>query len=154
MSRGAAAAAGATAAQALNVLGTPLQLCCLSPRTGYFRDGFCVTGPQDTGRHTVCAIVTQDFLTFTASRGNDLATPHPPGFPGLRPGDKWCLCAARWLEAFKAGKAPGVVLAATNAAALQICPLEALTAHAVAEPSEAAADGAEGEVAAGGSTKV
>ena len=127
-----AVAAGAAQA-AVNVLGTPLRLCCSSPQTGFFRDGYCVTGPQDTGRHTVCAIITQDFLTFTASRGNDLATPHPPSFPGLKPGDKWCLCAARWLEAYKAGVAPGVVLSATNAAALQICPKDALLQHAVEE---------------------
>lgn len=139
----------AGAQTALNVLGTPLQLCCASPRTGFYRDGFCVTGPQDTGRHTVCAIVTQEFLAFTASRGNDLATPHPPTFPGLVPGDKWCLCAARWLEAFKAGKAPGVVLNATNAAALQICPLEALQQHAVPEPEQHAA--AAVEAGSGGS---
>ena len=144
MSRSGALAAGAQ--QALNVLGTPLQLCCTSPLTGFFRDGYCVTGPADTGRHTVCAVVTADFLSFTASRGNDLATPGP-GFPGLRPGDKWCLCAARWLEAFKNGKAPGVVLNATNQKALQVVPLDALLQHSVPEPAGASVEGGSGAAA-------
>jgi uncharacterized protein (DUF2237 family) len=139
MSRGSALAAGA--AQALNVLGGPLQLCCSAPLTGYFRDGFCVTGPADTGRHTVCAIVTSEFLAFTASRGNDLATPHPPSFPGLKPGDKWCLCAGRWLEAYQAGVAPKVVLSATNAATLRTVPKEALLEHAVEEAAVGPAGG-------------
>jgi uncharacterized protein (DUF2237 family) len=118
---------------ALNVLGTPLQLCCAAPMTGYFRDGFCHTSSADSGRHTVCAIVTPQFLSFTKSKGNDLETPHPPSFPGLRPGDRWCLCAGRWLEAYKAGAAPGVVLEATNQQALTVVPLEALQEHAVRE---------------------
>ena len=122
----------ATAALALNVLGTPLQLCCSSPMTGYFRDGYCTTSAADTGRHTVCSIVTESFLNYTARRGNNLQSP-APGFPGLRPGDKWCLCASRWLEAFHAGVAPGVVLSATHADALLVCPIEALSAHAVEE---------------------
>jgi len=123
----------AAAKQSLNVLGTPLQLCCTSPVTGYYRDGFCSTGAEDTGRHTVCAVVTESFLEYTKSRGNDLQTPHPPSFPGLKPGDKWCLCSARWYEAYKAGVAPGVVLSATNAKALEMVPLEALKEHAVNE---------------------
>ena len=100
--------------------------------TGYFRDGLCSTGPTDVGRHVVCAIMTQEFLNFTKSQGNDLQTAHPPSFPGLQPGDKWCLCAVRWLDAYAAGKAPPVVLEATNQAALKIIPFEALTKHAVA----------------------
>jgi uncharacterized protein len=115
-----------------NVLGTELQSCCLDPKTGYFRDGLCRTRYEDTGTHVVCAIVTQEFLTFTHSRGNDLETPFPQyDFPGLKPGDKWCLCVLRWKEALDAGVAPPVVLASTNKIALKYVTIEELTAHAV-----------------------
>ena len=90
----------------MNVLGGPLRLCCSSPMTGWFRDGYCRTDDNDTGRHVVCAKMTSEFLEFSKSRGNDLMTPRPPSFPGLVEGDKWCLCAMRWVEAFEAGKAP------------------------------------------------
>lgn len=117
---------------ARNVLGGPLKACGSHPVTGFFRDGCCNTGPQDRGMHTVCAVMTRDFLAFSMSRGNDLSTPRPEfDFPGLRPGDRWCLCAARWLEAFEAGLAPGVDLAATHLTTLDIVPLEALKAHAL-----------------------
>lgn len=117
---------------ALNVLGEPLQLCCSAPRTGYFRDGFCHTGPQDAGVHTVCAIVTDAFLRFSRERGNDLMSPAPRfGFPGLRDGDRWCLCVSRWKEALDAGVAPPVVLAATHQRALTVVTLQQLSAHAV-----------------------
>ncbi|MFW5661729.1 MAG: DUF2237 family protein [Oceanicaulis sp.] len=117
---------------ARNVLGGTLQPCGRDPVTGYFRDGCCNTGPGDRGVHTVCAVMSEDFLAFTAARGNDLSTPRPDfHFPGLKPGDRWCLCAARWLEAFEAGCAPQVVLNACHARTLEIVPLEALTAHAV-----------------------
>jgi uncharacterized protein (DUF2237 family) len=117
---------------ARNVLGTPLQVCGLDPATGFFRTGCCETGPDDLGRHVVCAVMTQAFLDHTVARGNDLVTPRPEwGFPGLRPGDRWCLCASRWLEADEAGVAPPVVLEATHEAALQIVPLDRLRAHSV-----------------------
>jgi len=99
-----------------NVLGSRLTPCCAN--TGFYRDGYCRTGPEDQGTHVVCAKVTAEFLEFTKSKGNDLSTPRP-GFPGLKPGDKWCLCALRWLEAYKAGKAPPVVLEATHESALR-----------------------------------
>jgi uncharacterized protein (DUF2237 family) len=116
---------------ALNVLGGPLAPCCMSPRGGFFRDGFCRTDPaSDRGVHTVCAVMTADFLVYTASRGNDLATPVPAfQFPGLQPGDRWCLCAARWEEARRAGHAPPVILAGTHAATLAIVEIEHLEAH-------------------------
>jgi uncharacterized protein (DUF2237 family) len=114
-----------------NVLGGPLGVCGTAPRTGWFRDGCCRTDEHDYGSHTVCAVVTEDFLRFSSSRGNDLVTPRPEhAFPGLVPGDRWCLCARRWREAWEAGCAPTVVLEATNAAALRDVPLEALLAHA------------------------
>lgn len=117
---------------ARNVLGTPLQVCGLDPATGFFRTGCCETGPDDLGRHVVCAVMTQGFLDYTVAQGNDLVTPRPEwGFPGLRPGDRWCLCATRWLEADEAGVAPPVVLEATHESALQIVPLERLTARSV-----------------------
>lgn len=98
-----------------NVLGTELKQCCTNPITGYYRNGYCHTGPTDHGTHIVCATVTKDFLEFTKSKGNDLITPLPAyQFPGLVPGNKWCLCALRWLEAFKAGKAPKIDLEATD----------------------------------------
>lgn len=115
-----------------NVLGGPLQPCGLDPVTGFFRDGHCHTCEQDHGSHTVCAVMTAGFLAFSKSCGNDLTTPAPQfHFPGLTPGDRWCLCAGRWLEAAEAGMAPNVVLEATNAAALDIVPLELLQGHAV-----------------------
>lgn len=105
---------------AKNVLGEPLELCCSAPRTGFYRDGFCHTGPEDFGVHTVCAQVTTEFLAYTQAQGNDLSTPQPAyGFPGLKPGDCWCLCAARWREARDAGMAPPIHLAATHEATLQ-----------------------------------
>lgn len=114
----------------LNVLGTELRCCCLSPRTGFYRDGHCQTGPDDAGVHTVCVIVTDEFLRFSARRGNDLSTPNPLyGFPGLREGDRWCLCASRWKEAADAGVAPRVVLEATHAKTLEFATLADLQAH-------------------------
>jgi uncharacterized protein len=117
---------------AKNVLGEPLVPCSLDPVTGYYRDGCCNTGPLDIGRHVVCVRVNAAFLAFSQSRGNDLATPLPEhGFPGLKPGDRWCLCAARWKEALGAGMAPPVVLAATHEAALQLIRLDDLKRHAL-----------------------
>lgn len=115
-----------------NVLGLPLAACSREPLTGFFRDGCCRTGPDDAGVHTVCAVMTDDFLEFTVAAGNDLVTPRPEwGFPGLVVGDRWCLCAARWLEAARAGRAPPVVLEATHEKSLAIVPLELLRRHAV-----------------------
>ena len=115
-----------------NVLGGTLALCSEDPVTGFYRTGCCETGPQDHGVDTVCAVMTDEFLKFSQSRGNDLSTPRPEfGFAGLRAGDRWCLCAARWLEAYQADKAPDVVLAATNIATLRIVPLEALKSKAI-----------------------
>jgi uncharacterized protein len=115
----------------LNVMGGPLTACSTSPLTGFYRNGCCHTGPDDRGVHTVCAVMTAEFLAFSKARGNDLSTPRPEySFPGLKPGDQWCLCAARWREAFEAGKAPKVVLAATHIATLSICRKEDLEAHA------------------------
>ena len=117
---------------ARNVFGERLQSCSESPLTGFFRDGCCNTGPEDFGVHTVCALMTAEFLEFSRSRGNDLSTPMPEvGFPGLRPGDRWCLCAARWKEAFDAGKAPRVVLTATHEATLEIVSLADLKQYAI-----------------------
>lgn len=114
-----------------NVLGGPLESCSESPLTGFLRDGCCRAVASDPGSHTVCAVMTEDFLAFTVAAGNDLVTPRPEwGFPGLMPGDRWCLCAARWLEAAEAGRAPPVVLAATHSAALDTVPLEVLLRHA------------------------
>ncbi|NBT57601.1 DUF2237 domain-containing protein [bacterium] len=116
---------------AKNVLGTELLSCCTHPPTGYFRDGFCRTDEKDWGRHVVCAVMTQEFLDFSLSRGNDLITPRPESlFPGLKPGDRWCLCALRWREAYEAGVAPTVNLESTHQKALELIPLEALVAHA------------------------
>lgn len=110
-----------------NVLGGPLQACSFDPLTGYARTGCCATGPDDPGQHTVCARVTEEFLAFSLARGNDLVTSQPQWrFAGLKPGDRWCVCAARWLEAWEAGVAPPVVLEATHEAALRVVPLEAL----------------------------
>ncbi len=114
----------------LNVLGGKLESCSADPMTGFTRNGCCDTGPGDMGSHTVCAVMTAEFLAYSRQRGNDLSTPRPEyGFPGLRPGDQWCLCAPRWQEAFVAGCAPRVVLKATNMAALLHCDLADLTAH-------------------------
>ena len=112
---------------AKNVLGSELELCSESPLTGFYRNGCCETGADDHGVHVVCASVTAEFLEFSAQAGNDLSTPRPEfGFPGLVPGDRWCLCAERWHEAFEAGVAPPVVLEATHARALEWADLEAL----------------------------
>ena len=119
-------------AQALNVLGEPLAPCALDPVTGFYRDGSCNTGYDDVGIHVVCAKMTREFLAFSKSRGNDLSTPAPEaGFPGLKPGDRWCLCAGRWKEALDAGVAPPVILAATHEEALAIVPLAVLKRHAI-----------------------
>ncbi|MBE9215359.1 DUF2237 domain-containing protein [Plectonema cf. radiosum LEGE 06105] len=118
--------------EAKNVLGEKLQPCCTSPMTGFLRNGMCDTGPQDFGVHVVCAEVTEEFLTYTKSMGNDLSTPVPMyDFPGLKPGDKWCLCASRWKEAMDDGVAPKVVLSATHEAALEYVSLDELKQHAV-----------------------
>lgn len=116
----------------LNVLGGPLLPCSEKPVTGFFRDGCCNTSEEDVGSHTVCVVLTDDFLEFSRFAGNDLTTPRPEfGFPGLQAGQRWCLCAARWLQALRAGKAPRVVLNATNQAALEIVPLEELKRYAI-----------------------
>jgi uncharacterized protein (DUF2237 family) len=115
-----------------NVLGGALESCCTSPIAGFYRTGRCDTGPQDVGLHVVCARVTAEFLAFSQAKGNDLSTPVPEaGFPGLDPGDKWCLCAARWKEALRAGVAPPVVLAATHEKALEVVSLGDLKRHAL-----------------------
>ena len=116
----------------LNVLGQPLAPCSLAPLTGFFRDGCCETGPHDAGRHVVCAEVTAEFLAFSKSRGNDLSTPRAEyRFAGLKPGDRWCLCAERWREALVAGKAPKVMLRSTHMAALRYVTLDDLKRHAL-----------------------
>ncbi|GAA4016161.1 DUF2237 domain-containing protein [Actimicrobium antarcticum] len=112
---------------ARNVLGEPLVACSFNPLTGYFRDGCCKTNDEDSGTHVICAVMTAEFLAFSSERGNDLSTPQPQWrFPGLKPGDQWCLCALRWKEAFQAGMAPLVVLESTNDKALQIVKLDVL----------------------------
>lgn len=117
---------------AKNVLGGKLETCCTSPMTGFYRNGLCETGDFDTGRHVVCARVTEEFLNFTKSQGNDLSTPVPAyNFPGLKPGDCWCLCASRWKEALNAGFAPPVVLSATHIKALEYVSLEVLQEHSI-----------------------
>ena len=117
---------------ARNVLGQTLLSCSEAPMTGFFRTGCCDTSPQDLGSHTVCAVMTAEFLAFSRAAGNDLSTPHPEfGFSGLRPGDQWCLCAPRWREALEAGRAPKVVLRATHEGALRYCALEDLKRFAV-----------------------
>lgn len=118
--------------EARNVLGGPLEPCSFDPVTGFWRDGFCRTGGQDAGVHGVCVVMTDDFLRFSAQVGNDLSTPKPEyGFPGLAAGDRWCLCAPRWQEAFEDGMAPEVVLEATSLASLEFASLKDLQAHAV-----------------------
>ncbi len=128
--------------QSRNVLGGVLRACSTDPETGFYRDGHCRTGPRDVGRHVVCAEMTEAFLEFTKRKGNDLTTPRPEmDFPGLEPGDRWCLCAARWQEAVEADVAPPVVLSATNEAALEVLGLETLKAHALdASPSDTDSD--------------
>ena len=126
----------------LNVVGGRLLACSdpdsPAPVTGFYRDGCCATGLEDVGSHTVCSIMTDEFLEFSKVAGNDLSTPRPEwGFPGLGAGDRWCVCAERWLEAYDAGQAPAVVLGATHARALEIVPIDALLAHALhADPAE------------------
>jgi uncharacterized protein (DUF2237 family) len=120
---------------AKNVLGGDLKTCCTQPMTGFYRTGRCDTGAGDFGVHVVCARMTAEFLKFSRSRGNDLSTPVPEhGFPGLKPGDRWCLCAARWQEALEAGVAPPVVLAATHMSALEFVGLDDLMKHALDRP--------------------
>jgi uncharacterized protein (DUF2237 family) len=122
-------------AGAKNVLGEPLKTCCTDPMTGFYRNGRCDTGPGDDGLHTVCVRVTAEFLKFSKARGNDLSTPFPAyGFPGLKPGDRWCLCAARWKEAFEAGMAPEVRLASTHISTLEFVSLEELMERALDKP--------------------
>lgn len=115
-----------------NVLGGPLEACSVEPRTGFFRDGSCNTGPDDVGLHVVCAQMTAEFLAYSRAHGNDLTTPAPEfGFPGLRPGDRWCLCAGRWREARDDGVAPPVILAATHEETLAVVSLDDLRRHAL-----------------------
>ena len=118
--------------QSVNVFGEQLESCNENPMTGFFRDGCCNTSDQDTGSHTVCVEDSQEFLEFSRLRGNDLSTPRPEfGFSGLRPGDRWCLCAARWLEAHQQGMAPRIYLTRTHQRALEIVPMELLREYAV-----------------------
>ena len=120
-----------------NVLGGELEPCGTDPMTGFYRDGLCSSGPEDAGLHTVCAVVSAEFLALQRELGNDLSTPRPEwGFPGLQAGDRWCVVAVRWLQAYQAGAATGVVMAATNARALDIVPLEALRQYAVDVPDD------------------
>lgn len=120
-----------------NVHGEALEVCSLEPLTGFYRDGYCNTGPEDLGSHTVCTVVTAEFLEHQRAIGNDLSTPMPAyGFPGLQPGDRWGVCAGRWLQSYEAGVAAPVVLAATNEAALAIVPREALEAHGADVPDD------------------
>ena len=122
---------------ARNVLGGNLQVCSRDPLTGFYRDGCCATGPDDLGSHTVCAQMTPEFLAYSREHGNDLITPMPQyRFPGLKPGDRWCVCAGRWLEAYHGGAAPPVYLAATHEKALEMVPFTALAQHAVDKLSD------------------
>lgn len=122
---------------ARNVIGGPLEACSTQPMTGYYRTGCCDTGAGDMGVHVVCAVMTEAFLAYTRSRGNDLSTPQPhAGFPGLKPGDRWCLCAARWREALEEGVAPPVILRATHIAALEHVDLADLQHHAHDAPAD------------------
>jgi len=119
-------------APSVNVLGGALAECSARPATGFFRNGCCDTSREDRGSHTVCAVMTAEFLAFSRAAGNDLSTPVPQyGFPGLKPGERWCLCAPRWQEALEAGKAPRVILQATHRGALDYCALDDLKRHAV-----------------------
>jgi uncharacterized protein len=120
-----------------NVLGGELELCGTEPLTGFYRDGTCTCGPDDIGLHAVCAVMTEEFLAHQKSVGNDLSTPRAEwGFPGLHPGDRWCVVAARWLQAHEAGVAAPIVLASTNERALEIIPLDVLTVHSVDVPPD------------------
>ena len=122
---------------ALNVLGGPLEECGTDPMTGFYRDGCCGTGPQDVGSHTVCAVVTADFLAHQQSVGNDLSMPRPEyGFPGLQPGDRWCVVAIRWMQAYLDGAAAPVVLASTHERALDVIPLKAMQENAIDVPAD------------------
>ena len=122
----------------MNVLGGELEPCSVDPVTGYFRDGYCHTAGADLGFHVVCAVMTEEFLAFSVAAGNDLVTPQPQwAFPGLRPGDRWCVVALRWLQAYSEGVAAPVVLASTNRRALDVIPLEALQQNAVDVPGDA-----------------
>ncbi len=122
------------------MLGTELEECGTDPVTGFYRDGSCASGPEDLGSHTVCAVVTREFLDHQRSVGNDLSTPRPEfGFTGLQPGDRWCVVAARWLQAYRDGAACPVVLASTNRRALGVVPIELLTEHAVDVPADPSA---------------
>jgi len=117
-----------------NVLGGELKCCCTSPLTGFYRNGYCETGPGDYGLHTVCIEATEEFLEFSLERGNDLLTPVPEwGFPGLKPGERWCLCVTRWVEALDAGVAPRILLSATHISALEFASMEDLKRHAIEE---------------------
>ncbi len=128
-----------------NVLGGPLENCSENPLTGFYRTGCCDTGPDDIGLHAVCIVVSAEFLEFSRRVGNDLSTPNPMwGFPGLKPGDRWCLCAARWQEALEAGMAPPVILAATNESALDVVSFVDLLEHAI-DPAGKADDHARGD---------
>jgi uncharacterized protein len=120
-----------------NVLGGALEPCGTEPLTGFYRDGSCSSGPEDLGSHTVCTVVSAEFLSLQQELGNDLSTPRPEyGFPGLRPGDRWCVVAVRWLQAYQAGVAAGVILAATNERTLEVLPIEALRQNAVDVPDD------------------
>jgi uncharacterized protein (DUF2237 family) len=121
-----------------NVHGEPLEVCSLAPLTGFYRDGYTTTGPEDVGSHTVCTVVTAEFLEHQRQTGNDLSTPMPQyGFPGLKPGDRWAVCASRWFQSYAAGAPAPVVLRATNIAALDIVPEDALFAVAADAPDDA-----------------
>jgi len=124
----------------LNVLGTPLEPCGTDPMTGFFRDGCCSTGPEDVGSHTVCAVMTREFLEHQVAVGNDLVTPRPEwSFPGLSPGDRWCVVAMRWAQAYDDGVAAPVVLASTHERALEVIPIDVLQQHAVDVPADPSA---------------
>lgn len=123
---------GYTATDQVNMLGERLESCCTSPMTGWYRTGCCEVGGDDVGVHAVCAVMTDEFLEFSRSVGNDLSTPMPAhGFPGLKAGDQWCLCAPRWQEAYEAGRAPQVRMRATNILAAEFCDVDALRTHAI-----------------------
>ena len=125
-------AEGFTSTDQVNVLGEPLQTCCTDPLTGFYRTGCCEVGGDDVGVHAVCAVMTDEFLAFSKSVGNDLSTPMPQyGFAGLKAGDQWCLCAPRWQEAYEAGMAPQVKLRSTHIAASEFCDIDALKRHAI-----------------------
>lgn len=120
--------------KAKNIFGTELETCSKDPLTGYFRNGCCETGPDDLGTHTVCAIVTEEFLTYTKNQGNDLSSPNPLyGFPGLKPGDQWCLCASRWVEAYEADCAPLIQPAATHEKTLEFVSMEVLKSYFITQ---------------------